>query len=75
MITPSELAEYVKVMRQEGVLRFKCGDLDIVLGPQAAPDMRPAGPGQDDYNALLFAATEGIGYGEESDGPGAGEAD
>lgn len=60
MITPEQLKEYVLIMREQGVLRFKSGEVDIVLGPSPSASMQQSLHTKDDYEKLLFAATEGI---------------
>jgi len=65
MLTPAELREYVAVMRESGILQLKADGLEITLDPRtnsSAPRDADRGPRlmKDDYNDLLFAATEGM---------------
>jgi hypothetical protein len=59
MVTPDELREYIKIMKESGLVHMKCGELELYMGP-AAPTMSDRTSVKDDYNQLLFAATEGI---------------
>jgi hypothetical protein len=61
MISPSELREYLAVMREAGCLVFKDGETVIHLGPpkfEGGVQNMPIP--KDDYRDLLFAATEGL---------------
>jgi hypothetical protein len=60
MISPSELREYLAVMKEAGCELFKDGETVIHLRPkfEAGPQKMPIA--KDDYNDLLFGATEGI---------------
>lgn len=73
-MTPSELADYVTVMREHGATVFKAEGIHIELGPAPAPPIAPRDPDapvlaprKSDYERMLFAATEGL-PDEDSDG-------
>ena len=66
MLSPQELAEYARIMRDSGILQFKQDGVEIVLSPQLR--MMPLEGGSnngppprvltdEDY---MFAATEGL---------------
>lgn len=65
MLTPTELREYIAVMRETGVISLKLESLELVLNP-----MHGSAPGKispldgplsaDDYEKFQFAATEGF---------------
>lgn len=66
MISPDDLRNYVAAMRDLGVTAFKHDGLEIALGTEPAKPLAPrdpdapALPRKNDYEKLLFAATEGL---------------
>lgn len=66
-MSPTELANYIQVMREHGATVFKANDIHIELGPAPAPPPTPRDPDapaprpkRSDYDRMLFAATEGL---------------
>ncbi len=70
MISPAELAEYISTLRAAGVTgRVKVGDIEVTIAPPVmAPstNAKPARSPKAEYDAMLFAATEGIPEEEQS---------
>lgn len=66
-MSPEDLQNYVRVMRENNVTAFKAGDISIELGAAPAQPLRPRDPDapalppkKNDYERMLFAATEGL---------------
>ena len=63
MLSPQELAEYARVMRENGIVSFKHDGNEIVIIPHyVAPGEQKPLPEQRVYSdeELRFAATEGL---------------
>ena len=66
-MSPEEFEKYILVMNEHNVAILKTADIHIELGPRPAkplaprdPDAPPERPKKNEYDRLLFAATEGI---------------
>jgi hypothetical protein len=66
-LSPEDLEKYVLVMREHNVTVFKTADVQIELGqapakplPSRDPDAPIQAPKKNDYERMLFAATEGL---------------
>lgn len=71
-MTPEDLSNYARVMREHNMTVLKTPDLHIELGPAPAPPLMPRDPDaplqapkRSDYDRMLFAATEGISEDDE----------
>jgi len=65
-MSPELLAAYLKIMREQGVIRLKTATVDILLGPAPGNMLSSTRPNLT-YEDLAFAATEGIAEEGEAD--------
>ncbi len=69
MITPEELKAHLDMLKEAGVVgRVKIGDIEVTIAPAPLPQKDAAQARKSaskEYDAMLFAATEGIPDDEE----------